>query len=271
MSKVELKNIFKVFGKNPKSIKPLIDQGLSKQDIFEKTGHTLGLRNINLSVDQSQTLAIIGLSGSGKSTLIRHVNRLIDPTFGKVLVDGEDLLTFNSKRLREVRSHKISMVFQKFGLFPHRSVIQNVAYGLKIQGRTKDERRDIARQWIDKVGLAGYEDVYPSNLSGGMQQRVGIARAFATNPEILLLDEPFSALDPLIRQEMQTVLGDLQKELKKTVIFITHDIEEAFALGDKVAILNDGELIQTGRPEELIANPADDYVRAFVESANRSE
>lgn len=213
---------------------------------------------------------IMGLSGSGKSTLIRHFNRLIDPTKGKIDVEGSDVMQMNSKELEEFRRHKMSMVFQRFGLFPHRKVIDNVGYGLEVQGMKKEERNKHAQEWLDTVGLKGYEEQYPSQLSGGQQQRVGLARALCTNAEILLMDEAFSALDPLIRSEMQDQLIELQEKLHKTIVFITHDLDEALRLGDRIAILKDGELVQTGTPDDILLNPADDYVEAFVKDVNRA-
>ena len=213
----------------------------------------------------------MGLSGSGKSTLIRHINRLIDPTMGEVLVDGVNVLEFSESELLELRRNKMSMVFQRFGLFPHKTVIQNVAYGLEVQDKPLEERDRIAEEQIKAVGLNGFEHQYPSELSGGMQQRVGLARALATNPGILLMDEAFSALDPLIRNDMQDQLAELQSKLHKTIVFITHDLDESLKLGDHIGILNGGRLVQVGKPEEIIMNPADDYVAAFVKDVNRAK
>ena len=213
----------------------------------------------------------MGLSGSGKSTLIRHINRLIDPTHGEVIVNGTNVIDLNENQLIDFRKNEMSMVFQRFGLFPHKTVIQNVAYGLEIQGKKLEERNEIAMQQIEAVGLLGFENQYPSQLSGGMQQRVGLARALATNPGILLMDEAFSALDPLIRSDMQQQLIELQSELKKTIVFITHDLDESLRLGDHIGILNGGRLVQVGTPEQIIMNPADDYVEAFVKDVNRAK
>jgi glycine betaine/proline transport system ATP-binding protein len=270
MSYIEIKNIYKIFGPHPQKALTMAQNGENKDDILAKTGHTVGLQNVSLSIDQGETFVVMGLSGSGKSTLIRHLNRLIDPTAGEILFGGENILQMTTTRLNAFRRAKLGMVFQRFGLLPHRSVIENVAYGLKIQKTDKAERLKSARTWIERVGLAGYEDSFPDQLSGGMQQRVGLARALTTNPEVLLMDEAFSALDPLIRSDMQDELMKLQSELHKTIIFITHDLDEALKLGDRIAILKDGALMQVGRPEEIIMNPADDYVRAFTRDVNRS-
>ena len=244
--------------------------GDSKEQILAKTGHTVGLHDITLSMEESKTFVVMGLSGSGKSTLIRHLNRLIEPTAGRTLVDGTDVLTMNDADLRQFRRTKMAMVFQRFGLLPHRTVIQNVGYGLEMQGVDKKTRDDKAVEWIETVGLAGYENSYPAQLSGGMQQRVGLARALCGDPEVLLMDEAFSALDPLIRSGMQDQLIELQEKLNKTIVFITHDLDEALKLGDKIAILKDGRLSQVGKPEEILLEPADDYVAAFVRDVNRA-
>lgn len=267
---VRIENLFKIFGKNPQSVMPLVHEGRSKDDILAETGHTVGLRDINLEIEKGEIFVIMGLSGSGKSTLIRHFNRLIDPTDGALYVDGVDVMSLSQKQLEDFRRHKMSMVFQRFGLLPHRTVLDNVAYGLAVQNVAKDERNEKAREWLITVGLEGYEDQYPSQLSGGQQQRVGLARALCTDPEILLMDEAFSALDPLIRSGMQDQLIELQDKLHKTIIFITHDLDEALRLGDKIAILKDGVLSQIGRPEDILLNPADDYVEAFVRDVNRA-
>ena len=229
------------------------------------------LKNISLEIPKDKFIVITGLSGSGKSTLIRHINRLIDPTAGEVLVNNVDVCTLDEKEILEFRKKTMSMVFQRFGLFPHKTIIENVAYGLEIQEVPEDQRREIAQGQISAVGLDGFEHQYPAQLSGGMQQRVGLARALATDPEILLMDEAFSALDPLIRSEMQNQLVDLQAKLKKTIVFITHDLDESLKLGDHIGILNGGRLVQVGRPEDIILNPADDYVKAFVKDVNRSK
>ena len=271
MPKIELKNVYKIFGEDPQSVLPLVQNGATKEEILEETDHTVGLDNVSISVEKGETFVCMGLSGSGKSTLIRHINRLIDPTEGEVLVDGVNVLEFNESELLELRRHKMSMVFQSFGLFPHKTVIQNVAYGLEIQDKPLEERTRISEEQIKAVGLNGFEHQYPSELSGGMQQRVGLARALATNPGILLMDEAFSALDPLIRNDMQEQLVELQSKLHKTIVFITHDLDESLKLGDHIGILNGGRLVQVGKPEEIIMNPADDYVAAFVKDVNRAK
>lgn len=271
MPKIELKNVYKIFGEEPQSVLPLIKNGATKEDILEDTDHTVGLDNVSISVEEGETFVCMGLSGSGKSTLIRHINRLIDPTEGEVLVDGVNVLEFNEKELLELRRHEMSMVFQRFGLFPHKTVKENVAYGLEVQDKPLEERNQTAEEQIKAVGLSGFEHQYPSQLSGGMQQRVGLARALATNPGILLMDEAFSALDPLIRNDMQDQLVELQSKLHKTIVFITHDLDESLKLGDHIGILNDGKLVQVGKPEEIIMNPADDYVAAFVKDVNRAK
>ncbi len=267
---LRVENLYKVFGKNPKDIIPLIEAGETKDDILVKTGHTVGLKEINLEIQKGQIYVIMGLSGSGKSTLIRHFNRLIDPTVGKIIVEGQDIMELNQKELEEFRKHRMSMVFQRFGLMPHRTVIENVAYGLTVQKVDKATRTAKAQEWLETVGLAGYENQYPSQLSGGQQQRVGLARALCTDADILLMDEAFSALDPLIRSEMQDQLIELQETLHKTIIFITHDLDEALRLGDRIAILKDGELVQEGAPEDILLEPATDYVEAFVKDVNRA-
>ena len=268
--KVEISNLFKIFGSNPNGVMGLVQDGISKQDLLDQHGHVLGLRDINIDVPARRIQVIMGLSGSGKSTLIRHINRLIEPTSGEVVIDGEDVLAMSQARLREFRRHKASMVFQNFGLLPHRTVAQNVAYGLTIQGIKGPEAIERSQHWTERVGLAGFEGHYPAQLSGGMRQRVGLARAMATDAEILLMDEAFSALDPLIRTDMQDVLLRLQEELHKTIIFITHDLDEALRIGDRIAILRDGLVIQVGDSQEIIMNPADDYIADFIKDINRS-
>ena len=267
---IRVQSLYKLFGPNPKKVMPLVHQGLDKDEILARTGHTLGLKDISLDIARGGIFVVMGLSGSGKSTLIRHFNRLIDPDEGSITIDGIDVLALGEKELERFRRERISMVFQRFGLFPHRSVIDNVAYGLKVQGLARAQRLERAREWIDTVGLSGYENQYPSQLSGGQQQRVGLARALCTDSDILLMDEAFSALDPLIRSEMQDQLIELQEKLHKTIIFITHDLDEALRLGDRIAILRDGELVQEGAPEQILLEPADDYVEAFVKDVNRA-
>ena len=271
MSKIEINNIYKIFGNNPQSVLPMVQDGATKEEVLEKTGHTVGLDNVSIKIEEGETFVCMGLSGSGKSTLIRHINRLIDPTAGDILVNGLNVMNCNPKELIDFRRHSISMVFQRFGLFPHKTVMQNVGYGLEVQGIKKDEINTRAMEKIEAVGLNGFEHQYPSQLSGGMQQRVGLARALATNTDIMLMDEAFSALDPLIRSDMQKQLIDLQAKLKKTIVFITHDLDESLKLGDHIAILNAGKLVQVGTPVEIIMNPADDYVKAFVKDVNRAK
>ena len=271
MAKIEIKNIYKIFGPEPQKILPMVQNGSTKEEVLEETGHTVGLDNVTISIEEGETFVCMGLSGSGKSTLIRHINRLIDPTHGEVIVNDTNVMDLNENQLINFRKHEMSMVFQRFGLFPHKTVLQNVGYGLEIQGKELDERNKIAMNQIEAVGLLGFENQYPSQLSGGMQQRVGLARALAPNPGILLMDEAFSALDPLIRSDMQQQLIELQSELKKTIVFITHDLDESLRLGDHIGILNGGRLVQVGTPEQIIMDPADDYVEAFVKDVNRAK
>ena len=271
MSKIEINNVYKIFGSNPQSVMPMVKGGANKEEVLEQTGHTVGLDDVSLKIEEGETFVCMGLSGSGKSTLIRHLNRLIDPTDGEILVEGTNVMSFNKDQLIEFRRHKMSMVFQRFGLFPHKTVIQNVGYGLEMQGKPEDERNRVAMEKIDAVGLNGFENQFPNQLSGGMQQRVGLARALATDSDIMLMDEAFSALDPLIRSDMQKQLLDLQSELKKTIVFITHDLDESLRLGDHIGILNAGKLVQVGTPVDIIMNPADDYVKAFVKDVNRAK
>jgi len=266
---ISIKNLYKIFGDNPKNMMQYLLEGITKQDLLDQHNHVLGLNNINLDIKSKHIHVIMGLSGSGKSTLIRHVNRLIEPTSGKIIVDGKNMLEMSDDELREFRRFKASMVFQKFALLPHHTVIKNVAYGLLIQGVKKAEVYERSQKWIDKVSLNGYENSYPYQLSGGMQQRVGLARAMATDAGILLMDEAFSSLDPLIRSSMQKILLDLQKELNKTIIFITHDLNEALRIGDQISILRDGEIIQTGSPEDILLGPKDKYISNFIKDINR--
>ena len=271
MSKIEINNVYKIFGSNPQSVMPMVKGGANKEEVLEQTGHTVGLDDVSLKIEEGETFVCMGLSGSGKSTLIRHLNRLIDPTDGEILVEGTNVMSFNKDQLIEFRRHKMSMVFQRFGLFPHKTVIQNVGYGLEMQGKPEDERNRVAMEKIDAVGLNGFENQFPNQLSGGMQQRVGLARALATDSDIMLMDEAFSALDPLIRSDMQKQLLDLQSELKKTIVFITHDLDESLRLGDHIGILNAGKLVQVGTPVDIVMNPAADYVKAFVNDVNRAK
>ena len=266
---ISIKKLYKIFGDNPKNMMQYLLEGITKQDLLDQHNHVLGLNNINLDIKSKHIHVIMGLSGSGKSTLIRHVNRLIEPTSGKIIVDGKNMLEMSDDELREFRRFKASMVFQKFALLPHRTVIKNVAYGLLIQGVKKAEVYERSQKWIEKVSLNGYENSYPYQLSGGMQQRVGLARAMATDAGILLMDEAFSSLDPLIRSSMQEILLDLQKELNKTIIFITHDLNEALRIGDQISILRDGEIIQTGSPEDILLGPKDKYISNFIKDINR--
>ncbi len=271
MSKIEINNVYKIFGPKPNQVLEMVKGGSGKDEILEKTGHTVGLDNVSLKIEEGETFVCMGLSGSGKSTLIRHLNRLIDPTDGEILVEGTNVMSLNKEKLIEFRRHKMSMVFQRFGLFPHKTVLQNVGYGLEMQGIDLEKRNSIAMEKIEAVGLSGFENQYPNQLSGGMQQRVGLARALATDTDIMLMDEAFSALDPLIRSDMQKQLLDLQSQLKKTIVFITHDLDESLRLGDHIGILNAGKLVQVGTPVEIVMNPADDYVEAFVKDVNRAK
>lgn len=268
--KVEIKDLTKVFGKNKKKALNLLDQGKSKEEILDETGVTVGVNKANLEIYPGEIFVIMGLSGSGKSTLVRMINRLIEPTSGSVIVDGEDISEMDDEQLREVRRKKISMVFQNFGLFPHKTILQNAEYGLEVQGIDEDERQKRAETALDNSGLLAYKDQYPDQLSGGMQQRVGLARALANDPDILLMDEAFSALDPLIRHDMQDELMNLQATDRRTVIFITHDLNESLRIGDRIAIMRNGEIVQVGTGEEILMNPANDYVRQFVEDVDRA-
>lgn len=268
---IKLEHVSKIFGPKPKSIIPLIQEGKSKEEILEETGHTVGVYDASLEIKKGEVFVVMGLSGSGKSTLIRCFNFLNVPTDGAVYIDGEDLMQCSKDRLKRIRQEKIAMVFQHFGLFDHRTVLANVEYGLEIRKMSKLERRDIAMKYIELVGLKGYEHQYPSQLSGGMQQRVGLARALTNDPDILLMDEPFSALDPLIRREMQLELIKLQKQLQKTIVFITHDVNEAFKIGDRIAVMKDGHVVQIGTPEEIIDEPANDYIVDFTQDIDRSK
>lgn len=269
MALIEVRGVSKVFGPKPHLALPLIAEGRSKAEILAATGHSVGLREIDLDIEAGQIFVVMGLSGSGKSTLIRHLNRLVDPTAGEIRFDGDDILTYGRAALIDFRRRKMSMVFQHFGLLPHRTVADNVAYGLEIQGVGRAERQTRAEEWLDAVGLGGYGHSLPDALSGGMRQRVGLARALCTDAEVLLMDEAFSALDPLIRSDMQDQLTALQARLRKTIVFITHDLDEALRLGDKIAILKDGALVQVGTPAEILLHPADAYVESFVRDVNR--
>ena len=268
--KIQIKNLYKIFGKNPKSALEQVKDGVNKDELLEKHNHVLGLKDINLDIKEKSIQVVMGLSGSGKSTLIRHINRLIEPTDGSVVVDGEDVLKMNDESLRNFRRTKTAMVFQRFALLPHKTVLENTMFGLHIQNIDEKEANTRARRWIDRVGLSGYEEKYPQHLSGGMQQRVGLARALTNDGEILLMDEAFSALDPLIRKDMQDILLELQDELHKTVVFITHDLDEALKIGDRIAILKDGIMDQEGIPADILLSPKTQYVKDFVEDVNRA-
>ena len=261
--KVVLKNLYKIFGSNPKRAYGLLEKGLSKEEIFAETGLTVGVQNANLSINSSEIFVVMGLSGSGKSTLVRMLNRLIEPTSGDVIVDGENVSKMSHDELVKFRLHNMSMVFQSFALMPHLTVLENAAFGLNLAKVEKTKQRERAMQALDQVGLKGWEDSYPAQLSGGMQQRVGLARGLAVDPGILLMDEAFSALDPLIRTEMQDELLKLQEQHQRTIVFISHDLDEALRIGDRIAIMEGGRIVQVGSPEEILQNPADDYVRAF--------
>ncbi|MGV6397967.1 quaternary amine ABC transporter ATP-binding protein [Pseudomonas caspiana] len=263
--KIVVRNVYKIFGNRHKDALAMVKQDQSKDEVLAKTGCVVGVNDLSLSIGSGEIFVIMGLSGSGKSTLVRHFNRLIDPTSGEILVDGEDILQYDMEALRQFRRKKISMVFQSFGLLPHKTVQDNVAYGLKVRGESKEYCVERAQHWISTVGLQGYENKYPHQLSGGMRQRVGLARALAADTDIILMDEAFSALDPLIRAEMQDQLLELQSNLKKTIVFITHDLDEAVRIGNRIAILKDGRLIQVGTPKEILYSPADEYVDRFVQ------
>ncbi|EAE4125219.1 glycine betaine/L-proline ABC transporter ATP-binding protein [Listeria monocytogenes] len=271
MSKIKVEELTKIFGKKASKASSLLSQGKSKTEILKETGATIGVNKASFSVEEGEIFVIMGLSGSGKSTLVRLLNRLIEPTSGKIWLDGKELSSLNKKELLEVRRKSMSMVFQNFGLFPNRTINRNVEYGLEIQGMDKEEREKNAAESLALVGLAGYGEQYPSQLSGGMQQSVGLARALANNPDILLMDEAFSALDPLNRKDMQDQLLDLQDKMKKTIIFITHDLDEALRIGDHIMIMRDGSVVQTGSPEEILAHPANEYVEKFIEDVDRSK
>ncbi|MCP8617245.1 quaternary amine ABC transporter ATP-binding protein [Salirhabdus salicampi] len=270
-TKIKVSDVTKIFGKSSKKALHLLKEGKSKDDILKETGSTVGVNRASFDVKAGEIFVIMGLSGSGKSTLVRLLNRLIEPTIGQVHIDGKDIVKMKKEELREVRRKKISMVFQKFALFPHKTVLENTEYGLKIQDVEKDVRSEKALNALELVGLKGYENQYPSQLSGGMQQRVGLARGLASEPDILLMDEAFSALDPLIRKDMQDELLQLQSTMEKTIVFITHDLDEALRIGDRIALMKDGSIDQIGTPEEILMNPANDYVEKFVEDVDLSK
>lgn len=269
--KIKVNSLTKIFGKHPKKALQLLEDGLPKSEILEKTGMTIGVNNVSFEVHSGEIFVIMGLSGSGKSTLVRMLNRLIEPTSGQVLIDGEDLVQMNKEQLIDVRRKKLSMVFQHFALFPHRTILENTEYGLEIQGVDKEKRKEQAIESLKLVGLEGYEQSFPDELSGGMKQRVGLARALANDPDILLMDEAFSALDPLIRKDMQDELLELQSKMEKTIVFITHDLDEALRIGDRIALMKDGNVVQIGTPEEILTEPANEYVERFVEDVDLSK
>ena len=268
--KISVRNLYKVFGDQPEAMIEFVRSGISKTELLEKYHHVLGLNDINIDMMDGEITVIMGLSGSGKSTLIRHLNRLIEPTAGEVILDGEDVLKLTETELREVRRKRMSMVFQKFALFPHRTVSENAALSLEVRGDDLGEQQSEAQYWLDRLGLSGFEDSYPYQLSGGMQQRVGIARALCAHSEVMLLDEAFSALDPIIRSQMQDLLLELQRELNKTIVFITHDLDEALKLADHLVILKDGYVIQQGEPQQILLHPSDPYIEQFVSDINRA-
>lgn len=271
MSKVKVEHLTKIFGKKQQQALAMIQENRDKNEIVAQTGATVGVYDASFEVEEGEIFVIMGLSGSGKSTMIRLLNRLIDPTSGEIYIDGKNIAQMDKEALREVRRHKINMVFQNFGLFPHRTILENTEYGLEVRGVPKVERQSLAEQALENSGLLTFKDQYPNQLSGGMQQRVGLARALANDPEILLMDEAFSALDPLIRREMQDELLDLQSNVQKTIIFITHDLNEALRIGDRIALMKDGQIMQIGTGEEILTHPANQYVRDFVEDVDRSK
>ncbi|MDX3974591.1 glycine betaine/L-proline ABC transporter ATP-binding protein [Shinella sp.] len=265
MTDIKIRNVSKIFGGNWKTALAMTRDGADKTAILAKTGCSVGLDNVSLDIPDGRIFVIMGLSGSGKSTLVRHINRLIEPTSGEILVDGSNVLDLKAKDLRDFRNRRVSMVFQNFGLMPHRTVLQNVVYGQRVRGLTKADAAPIGMKWIETVGLSGYENKFPNQLSGGMKQRVGLARALAADTDVILMDEAFSALDPLIRADMQDQLLQLEKNLHKTIVFITHDLDEALRIGAQIAILKDGKLVQVGTPSEILNSPANDYVARFVQ------
>lgn len=267
--KIICKNVWKIFGTYPNRTLENLDRSLSRAEVQAQTGHVIGVNDVSFDIKKGETFVVMGLSGSGKSTLVRCISRLIEPTAGEIFIDGENIITYSKAQLTELRRFRMSMVFQHFGLFPHRKVIDNISFGLEIRGMDKKVRKAKAMEVLEKVGLHGWADHYPRELSGGMQQRVGLARAMAVDPEILMFDEPFSALDPLIRREMQDELLNIQAEVQKTMMFITHDFLEAIKMGDRIAIMKDGVVVQIGTPEEIVTDPVDSYVREFTEDVPR--
>ncbi|EEB36551.1 glycine betaine/L-proline transport ATP binding subunit [Anaerococcus hydrogenalis DSM 7454] len=270
-TKIKVKELTKIFGHNPKRAVKLLKEGKSKKEILDKTGLTVGVNRCSFEVEDGELFVIMGLSGSGKSTLIRLINRMIEPTYGDIFIDDENISELDEEGLRNARREKMSMVFQNFALFPHYTILENAAYGLTIKNGKSEKANKKAMEALKLVGLEGYEDQYPDQLSGGMQQRVGLARALATDTDILIMDEAFSALDPLIRKEMQDELVYLQSEMKKTVLFITHDLNEALKIGDKIAVMKDGSLLQVDTPERLLSHPKNDFIREFVQDVDRSK
>lgn len=268
---LEVKHLSKIFGKRQKAALEMVKDGKSKSEIFKKTGATVGVYDASFEVKEGEIFVIMGLSGSGKSTLVRMLNRLIEPSTGSILLGGKDISTMSAEQLHEVRRHDINMVFQSFALFPHKTILENTEFGLELRGVPKEKRQELAERALDNSGLLDFKDQYPDQLSGGMQQRVGLARALANSPKILLMDEAFSALDPLIRREMQDELLDLQDSMKQTIIFISHDLNEALRIGDRIALMKDGQIMQIGTGEEILTNPANDFVREFVEDVDRSK
>ncbi|AAT86338.1 glycine/betaine ABC transporter ATP-binding protein [Streptococcus pyogenes JRS4] len=268
---LEVKHLSKIFGKKQKAALEMVKTGKNKSEIFKKTGATVGVYDASFEVKKGEIFVIMGLSGSGKSTLVRMLNRLIEPSAGSILLEGKDISTMSADQLREVRRHDINMVFQSFALFPHKTILENTEFGLELRGVPKEERQRLAEKALDNSGLLDFKDQYPNQLSGGMQQRVGLARALANSPKILLMDEAFSALDPLIRREMQDELLDLQDSMKQTIIFISHDLNEALRIGDRIALMKDGQIMQIGTGEEILTNPANEFVREFVEDVDRSK
>ncbi|HFI0746673.1 TPA: glycine betaine/L-proline ABC transporter ATP-binding protein [Streptococcus suis] len=271
MTLLEVKNLTKVFGKKQKAALEMVKQGKSKTEILKKTGATVGVYDANFSIQEGEIFVIMGLSGSGKSTLVRMLNRLIEPSSGSIVLDGQDISKMNAEELRQVRRHDMNMVFQSFALFPHKTILENTEFGLELRGVSKEERQAAAEKALENAGLLVFKDQYPDQLSGGMQQRVGLARALANKPKILLMDEAFSALDPLIRREMQDELLDLQASNQQTIIFISHDLNEALRIGDRIALMRDGKIMQIGTGEEILTNSANDFVREFMEDVDRSK
>ena len=270
-SKIIIQNLIKIYGKKHRAALKLFREGKTRDDILQSTGNVLGLADVSIDIGTGELFVVMGLSGSGKSTLVRCINRLVDPTSGHIYIDGEDIAHADEKRMRDIRLNKVSMVFQRFGLFPHKTVAENVEYGLKVRGVSTTHRRQKALETLEVVGLEKWANYQPTSLSGGMQQRVGLARALATDADILLMDEAFSALDPLTRGEMQDELLRLQKELHKTIVFISHDMQEGLKLGDRIAVMKDGAIVQLGSPEELVTNPKNDYIKAFTEEVNSAQ